>query len=174
MGPDGLHPRVLRELADVVAKPLSIILRQSWLTRNVLAGWSLANVTPIFKKGRKDDPGSYRPISLTSVPGKVMERIISGTIMDQLKVNQGIRPSQHGFTNGRSCLTNLISFYDKVTRLVDEGQAVDVVYLDFRRAFDTVPLSILVEKLAAHGLDGCTLCWVKHWLDGRAQRVVVN
>ena len=51
MGPDGLHPRVLRDLADVVAKPLSIILRQSWLTRNVLAGWSLANVTPIFKKG---------------------------------------------------------------------------------------------------------------------------
>ena len=112
---------------------------------------------PIFKKGWKDDPGSYRPISLTSVSGKVMERIISGTIMDQLKVNQGIRPSQHGFMNGRSCLTNLISFFDKVTRLVDEGQAVDVVYLDFSQAFDTVPHNILVEKLAAHGLDGCTL-----------------
>ena len=118
MGPDGLHPRVLRELADVVAKPLSIIFWQSWLTGDVLADWRLANVTPIFKKGRKDDPGSYRPISLTSVSGKVMERIVLGTIMDQLKVNQGIRPSQHGFTNGRSCLTNLISFYDKVTRLV--------------------------------------------------------
>ena len=70
------------------------------------------------QKGPEDDPGSYRPISLISVPGKVMEQIISGAIMDQLKVNQGIRPSQHGFTNGRSCLTNLISFYDKVTRLV--------------------------------------------------------
>ena len=131
-------------------------------------------MTPIFKKGRKNDPGSYRPISFTSVPGKVMERIISGTIMDQLKVNQRIRPSQHGFMNGRSCLTNLISFYDKVTRLVDEGQAVDVVYLDFSKAFDTVPHNILMEKLAAHGLDGCTLRWVKHWLDGWAQRVVVN
>ena len=86
-----------------------------------------------------------------------MEWIILGTIMDQLKVNQGIRPSQHGFMNGRSCLTNLISFYDKVTRSVDEGQAVDVVYLEFREAFDTVPHNILVEKLAAHGLDGCTL-----------------
>ena len=92
-----------------------------------------------------------------------MERTILGTIMDQLKVNQGIRPSQHGFTNGKSCLTNLISFYKKVTRLVDEGQAVDVVYLDFSKAFDTVPHNILVEKLAAHGLDGCTLRWVKHW-----------
>ena len=94
--------------------------------------------------------------------------------MYQLKVNQGIRPSQHGFTNGRSPLTNLISFYDKVTRLVIEGQAVDVVYLDFSTVFDTVPHNILVEKLAAHGLDGCTLRWVKHWLDGQAQRVVVN
>jgi len=74
--------------------------------------------------------------------------------MDQLKANQGIRPSQLGFTNGRSCLTNLISFYDKVTHLVDEGQAVDVVYLDFSKGFDTVPHNILVEKLAAHGLDG--------------------
>ena len=108
-------------MADVVAKPLSIILQQSWLTRDVLMDWTLANVMHIFRKGQKDYPGSYRPISLISVPGKVMEQIISGVIMDQLKVNQGIRPSQHGFTNGRSCLTNLISFYDKVTRLVDEG-----------------------------------------------------
>ena len=98
--------------------------------------WKLTNVTPIFKKGRKDDPGSYRPISLTSVPGKVMERIISGTIIDQLKVNQGIRPSQHEFTNDRSCLTKLTSFYDKVTRLVDESGAVDVVYLNFSKTFD--------------------------------------
>ena len=115
MGPDGLHPRVLRELVNVVAKPLSIILWQSWLTGDVLADWRLANVMAIFKKGWKDDPGSYRPISLTLVPRKFMEQIISGAIMDQLKVNQGIRPSQHGFMNGRSCLTNLISFYDKVT-----------------------------------------------------------
>ncbi|KAK4820206.1 hypothetical protein QYF61_021711, partial [Mycteria americana] len=83
-----------------------------------------------------------------------------------------IKPSQHGFRKGRSCLTNPISFYDKVTCLVDEGKAVDVVYLDFSKAFDTVSHSILLEKLAAHGLDGCTLHWVKNWLDGRAQRVV--
>ena len=91
-----------------------------------------------------------------------------------VKVNQGIRPSQHGFMNGRSRLTNLISFYDKVTCLVDEGKAVNVVYLDFSKAFDTVPHNILMEKLAAHSLDGRMLCWVKHWLDGWAQRAVVN
>ncbi|KAK4818678.1 hypothetical protein QYF61_017423 [Mycteria americana] len=90
-----------------------------------------------------------------------------------VKDNQGIKPSQHGFRKGRSCLTNLI-FYDKVTHLMAEGKAVDVVYLDFSKAFDTISHSILLEKLAAHGLDGCTLHWVKNWLDGWAQRVVVN
>ncbi|PKU34295.1 rna-directed dna polymerase from mobile element jockey-like [Limosa lapponica baueri] len=82
-----------------------------------------------------------------------------------MKDTQVIRPSQQGFMRGRSCLTNLISFYDKVTHLVDEGKAVDVVYLDFSKAFDTVSHSILLEKLAAHGLDGRTLRWVKNWLE---------
>jgi len=97
MGPDGIHPRVLRELA----------VNLSTLTRHV-------------------------------------------------KDNQGIRPSQHVFMKGRSCLTNLI-FYDQVTHLVDEGKAVDVVYPGFSKAFDTVPHSILLEKVAAHGLDGSAL-----------------
>ncbi|KAK4810944.1 hypothetical protein QYF61_013352 [Mycteria americana] len=141
---------------------------------NFLTQLRLANVTPIFKKGRKEDPGTCRPVSLTSVPGKLMEQIILSAIAQHIENNQGIKPSQHGFRKGRSCLTNLISFYDKVTRLVDEGKAVDVVYLDFSKAFDTVSHSILLQKLAAHGLDGCTLHWVKNWLDGRAQRVVVN
>ncbi|KAK4830060.1 hypothetical protein QYF61_008398 [Mycteria americana] len=174
MGPDEIHPRVLKELADVLTKPLSIIYQQSWLTGEVPADWRLANVTPIFKKGRKEDPGNYRPVSLTSVLGKLMEQIILSAITRHVEDNQGIKPSQHGFRKVRFCLTNLISFYDKVTRLVDKGKAVDVVYMDFSKAFDTVSHNILLEKLAAHGLDGCTLRWVKNWLDGRAQRVVVN
>ncbi|KAK4818597.1 hypothetical protein QYF61_015459 [Mycteria americana] len=164
----------LDELADVLTKPLSIIYQQSWLTGEVPVDWRLANVTPIFKKGRKEDPGNYRPVSLTSVPGKLMEQIILSAITRHVEDNQGIKPSQHGFRKGRFCLTNLISFYDKVTCLTDEGKAVDVVYLDLSKAFDTVSHSILLEKLAAHGLDRCTLRWVKNWLDGRAQRVVVN
>ncbi|GAB0196940.1 hypothetical protein GRJ2_002159300 [Grus japonensis] len=102
-----------------------------------------------------------------------MEQIILSAITWHIQDNKVIRPSQHGFTKGRSCLTNLISFYDQVTCLVDEGKAVDVVYLDFSKAFDTIPHSILLEKLAAHGLDRHTLCWVKNWVDGQAQRVVV-
>ncbi|PKU38587.1 rna-directed dna polymerase from mobile element jockey-like [Limosa lapponica baueri] len=88
--------------------------------------------------------------------------------------SQGIRASQHGLMKGRSCLTNLISFYDHVTRLLDAGKAVEVVYLDFGKVFDTVPHSVLLEKLANHGIDKCNLHWVKYWLDGRAQRVVIN
>jgi len=76
MGPDGIHPKVLRELAEELAKPPSIIYRQSWLSGEVPVDWRLANVTPIYKKGRRVDPGNYRPVSLTSVPGKLMEQII--------------------------------------------------------------------------------------------------
>jgi len=103
-----------------------------------------------------------------------MERFILSALTRHVKDNQGIRPSQHGFMKGRSCLTNLISLHDKVTCLVDDGKTVDVISLDFSKVFDTVPHSILLEKLAACGLDVCTLRWIKNWLNGRAQRVVVN
>ena len=78
------------------------------------------------------------------------------------------------FMKGRSCLANLISFYDQVTRLVDEGKAVGIVYTDFSQAFDTVSHSIFLEKLADWGLDRYTLGWVRNWLEGRAQGVVMN
>jgi len=73
MGMDGIHPRVLKELAEELAKALSIIYQQSWLTGEVPDDWRIANVTPIYKKGQKEDPGNYRLVSLTSVLGKVME-----------------------------------------------------------------------------------------------------
>ncbi|KAJ7396321.1 hypothetical protein BTVI_146403 [Pitangus sulphuratus] len=122
MEPDGIHPRVMRELAEGLAKPLSIIYQQSWLTGEVPDDWKSANVTPIHKKGRKKDLGNYRPVSLTSVPGKVTKQIILSAITEHLQDGQGIRASQYRFRKGRSCLTNLISFYC----LVDERKAVDV------------------------------------------------
>ncbi|KFP08044.1 hypothetical protein N300_02900, partial [Calypte anna] len=85
MGPDGIHPRVMRELAEELAKPLSIIYQQSWLTGDIPDDWKLANVTPIHKKGRKEDPGNSRPVSLTSVPGRVMEQIILSAITQHLQ-----------------------------------------------------------------------------------------
>ena len=102
-----------------------------------------------------------------------MEQIVLGEITQHVHGVQGIRPSQHGFIKGRSCLTNLISFYNWVTRLINEGKAVDVLCLDFSQAFDTVSHSILLGKLAARGLDRYTLFWGRNWLEGHAQWVVV-
>ncbi|CAM4565036.1 unnamed protein product [Caretta caretta] len=174
MGPDELHLRVLKELAAVIAEPLAIIFENSWRTGEVPDDWKKANVVPIFKKGKKEDPGNYRPVSLTSVPGKIMEQVLKESILKHLHERKVIRNSQHGFTKGRSCLTNLIAFYDEITGSVDEGKAVDVLFLDFSKAFDTVSHSILVSKLRKYGLDECTTRWVESWLDCRAQRVVIN
>ncbi|CAM5156812.1 unnamed protein product [Eretmochelys imbricata] len=174
MGPHELHPRVLKELAAVIAEPLAIIFENSWRTGEVPDDWKKANVVPIFKKGKKEDPGNYRPVSLTSVPGKIMEQVLKESILKYLHEKKVIRNSQHGFTKGRSCLTNLIAFYHEITGSVDEGKAVDVLFLDFSKAFDTVSHSILVSKLRKYGLDECTIRWVESWLDCRAQWVVIN
>ena len=108
LGPDEIHPRVLRELAQEIAEPLSIIYQRSLLTGEVPEDWRLANETPIYKKGCREDQGNYRPVSLTSVPGKIMEQIVLREITRHVRDNWGIRPSQHGFMKGRSCLTNQI------------------------------------------------------------------
>ncbi|GAB0204618.1 mitochondrial enolase superfamily member 1 [Grus japonensis] len=152
MGPDGMHPQVLRELADVIARLVSIIFERSWRTGEVPEDWRKASVTLVFKKGRKEDPGNYRPVSLTSVPGKVMEQLILGVISKHVK-NKVIGSGQHGFTKGKLCLTNLMAFYDDMTVWVDEGRAVDVVYLDFSKAFDTISHNILISKLRKCGMN---------------------
>ncbi|PKU37635.1 rna-directed dna polymerase from mobile element jockey- hypothetical protein [Limosa lapponica baueri] len=107
-GLDVICIRALRELVEVLTRPLSIIRQQSWLTGEVPVDWRLANVTPIYMKSLKEYPGNYRPVSLISLLRKVIEQIILSAITRDVQDNQVIRHSQHGFMKGKSCLTNLI------------------------------------------------------------------
>ena len=174
-GPDGIHPRVIKELRNEVADLLTRVCNLSLKTATVPEDWRrIANVTPIFKKGRRGDPGNYRPVSLTSVPGKMVESLIKDRIIKHVEEQALMMESQHGFCKGRSCLTNLLEFFEKVNRHVDVGEPVDIVYLDFQKAFDTVPHQRLLRKLHSQGIRGQVLLWIQNWLRARKQRVGVN
>ena len=136
--------------------------------------WRVANITCIHKKGSKSLSSNYRPVSLTSVACKVLESIIKDHIVSHLKKYNLIVESQHGFTKGRSCLTNLLTFLEDVIHSVDPGIPVDVIYLDFAKAFDKVPHLRLIKKLEAHGIAGDVSKWIERWLRGRTQWVMLN
>ena len=124
--------------------------------------WRTANITPIFKKGSKSYVGNYRPVSLTSVICKLMESILKDAIMKHIIDNDILYRSQHGFLARRSCLTNLLEYINTLTKLVDEGHSVDVVYLDFSKAFDKVPHKRLIAKLSAAGVRALYCNGLKH------------
>ncbi len=136
--------------------------------------WRRANVTPIFKKGKKTDPGNYRAVSLTSVCCRILESIIRDNLMEHLLRNDLLASSQHGFMPNTSCCTNLLEFFEKVTSVTDQGSPFDIIFLDFTEAFDKVPKERLLEKLRALVVRGELLAWVRSWLTDRKQRVVLN
>ena len=146
-GPDGVNPRVLRECADALTEPLTTIFKHSLQTETVPTDWKRGHITPIFKKGVKTNPLNYRPISLTSIVCKILEKLIRLSIIEHLETNNLLSPHQHEFRSNKSCLTQLIEYLHFVEEAVDNVDSVDVVYLDCSKAFDTVPHNLLLYKL---------------------------
>ena len=136
--------------------------------------WKSTNVSPIFKKGRKNCPSNYRPINVASVVGKIMEGIIKDEILNHLHKHNIIQDSQHGFLPRRSCSTNLVDYLNIVTKTLDRGASFDVILVDFAKAFDKVPFDGMLAKAKAHGIDGELLLWLHDWTKNRRQRVVIN
>jgi hypothetical protein len=163
-GPDGITNELLQQCSAEISPVLAALYRKSMESGKVLEEWKTANVVPIFKKGSKSEAGNYRTISLTCVCCRVMESILKDDIVEHLNRNKVILPSQHGFKAGRSCTTNLLEFFEPVTKAADKGEPVDVVYLDFAKAFDKVPHQRLLAKVKAAGISGNMLAWIKDWL----------
>ena len=173
-GPDGLHPRLLKELAPSLSHPLSILF-QSLLNEGVFPrDWLVAHVSPIYKKGAKTEAGNYRPVSLTSVLCKVMEGCVRDQVVEHMMENDLFSPHQHGFMAGRSSVTQLLETIEFWSQSLDEGIGVDIAYLDFQKAFDSVPHQRLLKKILSYRITGKIYSWIEAFLSHRQQRTVVN
>ena len=157
-----------------ICKPLSIIFNQSINSGLLPAEWKKARIIPIYKKGDSSDPSNYRPIALTSIPCKVMERIIHSTMLNFIKENNILSEDQFGFLPGRSTCLQLLSVLEDLTCSVDDGIPLDVVLIDFAKAFESVVHDKLVAKLDWYGFRGNLLSWLKDFLSERLQYVVVG
>jgi len=153
-GIDSVGTRMLLELVDEISEFLADLYNISLHTRDVPHDWKLANVTAVFKKGKKCSPSDYRPICLTVHVCKVFESIVRDWMIEHLEKYALIKESQHGFVKDKSCLTSLLIFMEEVTSYIDSGFPVDVIYLDFQKAFAKVPHCRLISKLKAHGITG--------------------
>ena len=173
-GPDKISPRVLHDMANILSIPLTSIFNKCMSEGSVPGDWKLANITPIFKSKSKSVAANNRPVALTSVVCKVMESLVRDAIVEHLAQHQLIRSSQHGFMAGRSCLTNLLEYKEELNKLIDEGKAVDLIYLDFSKAFDLVGHQRLLATVEGLGIRGKVLTWLGEWLSNRKQRVVLN
>ena len=135
-GVDGIPPKLLKEIVEQISIPLAKLSLEEGI---VPSEWKEANITPLFKKESRNKPENYRPVSLTSVVCKLLETLIRDHMLEFLVKHKLINTSQHGFLKARSFLTNLLCSFEEITKWVDDGSPVDVVYLDFQKAFDKVP-----------------------------------
>ena len=172
-GPDGIHPQILKESAEQVARPLSILFQKSLDTGLLPDDWKTGTVVPI-KKGSRKEPGNYRPVSLTAIPCKILEAVIRDRLMTHLIDEQLLHNDQHGFRPRRSCTSQLLEVLEDWSRSIECGESVDALYLDFQKAFDAVPHQRLLSNLESFGITGIRKRWIAHFLQDHQQRVVVR
>lgn len=173
-GPDDISPYLLKALSSYLAPFLTIIFDKSLATGSVPEDWKTATVVPIPKKIFASSCGDYRPISLTSSLCKVLERAISTRVYDHL-VSLGILSSaQHGFRHSRSCLTNLLTARETWTQSLSFGSSLDIIFIDFSKAFDRVPHDGMIRLLAHYGVSSMLCNWIRDFLDGRSFQVRVG
>ncbi len=134
----------------------------------------LQYITPIYKKGNKTEAVNYRPVSLTSHIIKIFERVLRKHLVLHLEENDILPDSQHGFRRNRSCLTQLIKHVDDVLKALNDGNEVDVIYLDYSKAFDKVDHRVLLAKMKIYGINGKIYDWIENFLSNRRQTVVVD
>ena len=174
IGPDDIHAKLLVELAEPLSEPLSVLFNETIRRGELPSDWKQAYISSIFKKGSRNHAENYRPISLTSIICKVMESFIRDAVLEHMTRHNLLSCKQHGFIAGRSTVTQLLVYLDKCAEMIAKGKVVDSIYLDFQKAFDTVPHRRLIGKLEAYGITGSTLEWIREYLNGRTQTVVVN
>ena len=174
-GPDSIPGRVLKEISEVIAKPLCIIYQKSLNEHKLPEEWLSGEISPIYKgKGAKNDPSNYRPVSLTALICKGMEDIIRDEVVPFLTETEFITEVQYAFIKGRSCVSQLIVVLDDWTRILDEDGNIDVIYTDFKKAYDSVPHIRLMKKVENAGIRGSVLGWIEAFLSDRKQRVKIG
>ena len=157
LGPDELHPRVLKELATELGPVFAHLFQQSIDTGEIPKEWSLANICPLFKKSDRSHTCNYHPVSLTCVPCKLLEHIVCSNIMAHLDEYKLLSDRQHAFRKGHSCGTQLTTVINDWAKTLDNRGQVDTFILDFEKAFDTPPHKLLKSKLFSYGIGGKTL-----------------
>ena len=174
-GPDHIPSRFLKETAKEIAPIYTHLFQQSYDAGQLPKSWKHAIVCPIYKKGSKALPENYRPVSLTAIPCKLFEHIIVSQVWSHLNKNDIITSKQHGFRAGMSCETQLIEALEDWSSVMDEGSSqIDVIVLDFSKAFDMVPHQRLLQKMYSYGITGKTNKWINSFLSSRTHEVVVN
>ena len=173
-GPDNISNRVLNQCADHLAPGLTIIFQRSIDHGKLPNDWLNANVSCIFKNEDKHAAENYRPVSLTSVPCKLLEHIICGHTMKHLEKHNVLTSLNHGFRLGYSCETQLVVTIHDMLQSFDKGKQVDIGILDFSKAFDTVPHDRLLHKIDQYGIRGPLHTWLTSFLTERKMRVALE